>query len=192
MTDENLARENGELRQRLAQADRDRDAVISEREHGWRWKTFGEKAVAAGLPEVFDRFSREIAEGGWDAVLKKWTREVPPSPRSGQSAAGSTWTVIPGVGGGCRETVIVFLDDEHPEFHMRYMGHGGAIEALLRHLVECQAVRRVMILTNQYHGTGFKRGMLPWIRAWENRGIAFAVGLVGPDDHNLVPLNVGS
>ena len=163
-----------------------RHAMINERER----RVFGDRAVAAGLNEVFDRFSSEIAECGWDAMMKKWTQEAPPSSRSGQLAAGSSWTVIPGNGGGCRDTVIVFLDDEEDPGFV-YNGRGGAI-GLMRHLVECQKIRRVMILTTQYSRTGFRRRMLPWIRAWENRGIAFAAALVGPDDRQLVPLAVGS
>lgn len=147
------------------------------------WNGFDEAAIEAGLPELFDEIAGRIRDSGWSKTVEDYVH--------GRGSGGSM-TVIPGQGESCTETVVVFITSEDRARHWTKLGgHGDEMEALKMHLVECPRVRRVLILTDTLVGASFRHEHLRCLRAWSNRGIAFALGFVGPDGRTTVPLPLG-
>ncbi len=145
-----------------------------------------------GLGELFNRIAGEILDGGWDWAYGRWVGDTDGAATNTSGSGGSgNITVIPGTGGACTETVLVFLKsrDWPHGFHHRH--HGEEMETLKIHLVECQKVRRVMIISDTIHTPSFDEGYLRWIRAWSRRGVAFAHALVAPDRRTLLPIPLG-
>lgn len=169
-----------------------------ERRREWFDRNFGRKATQAGLPEVYDEFDGSIRDHGWEEVYRRWVSK-PAAPSVGRSQSGSGYTVIPGIGGACNETVVVFIDSgpydrslPHEPFFRRPRRRVDELETLKLHLVECQRVRRVMILSAWLEWDYFREEVLPWVQAWENRGVAFALAVVAPGGRQLVPVRLGS
>jgi hypothetical protein len=65
------------------------------------------------------------------------------------------------------------------------------LSSLKIHLVECQKVQRVMILSDTIHTPSFDKDYLRWIRAWSGRGVTFGHALVAPDRRTLLPVPLG-
>jgi hypothetical protein len=145
-----------------------------------------------GLREWFHRIAGEIIEGGWDWAYRRWVGDPDgdTTNTSGSSGDGNI-SVIPGTGGACTETVLVFLKsrDWPHGFHPRHQGQ--EMDTLRIHLVECQKVRRVLIISDTIHMPSFDDEYLRWIRAWSARGVAFAHALVTPDRRTLLPIPLG-
>ena len=170
-------RENEELRNCIEMMER-----RSRHDHGLR-NGFDRAATEAGLPELFDEIAGRIRDSGWSKTVEDYVH--------GRGSGGSM-TVIPGQGESCTETVVVFITSEdRPRHWTKLGGHGDEMEALKMHLVECPRVRRVLILTDTLVGTSFRHEHLRCLRAWSNRGVAFALGFVGPDGRTTVPLPLG-
>ena len=145
-----------------------------------------------GLREWFQRIAEEILDGGWDSAYERWVGDTDGAATNTSGSGGSgNITVIPGTGDACTETVLVFLKsrDWPHGFHHRH--HGEEMETLKIHLVECQKVRRVMIISDTIHTPSFDKDYLRWIRAWSGRGVAFAHALVAPDQRTLLPIPLG-
>jgi hypothetical protein len=145
-----------------------------------------------GLGELFNRIAGEILEGGWDQAYDRWVGSFDKSTTQSSGSGGDgNITVIPGTGGACTETVLVFLKsrDWPHGFHPRH--HGQEMDTLRIHLVECQKVRRVLIISDTIHMPSFDDEYLRWIRAWSARGVAFAHALVAPDRRTLLPIPLG-
>jgi hypothetical protein len=113
------------------------------------------------------------------------------SAQGSRSGGDGDISVIPGTGGACTETVLVFLSDRDwpHRFHSRHAS--DAMETLKIHLVECQKVQRVMILSDTIHTPSFDKDYLRWIRAWSGRGVTFGHALVAPDRRTLLPVPLG-
>jgi hypothetical protein len=157
----------------------------------------GQPSATAGwgdpvLQGLFNDIAREILEGGWDRAYDRWVGSFDESTTqsSGSSGDGNI-SVIPGTGGACTETVLVLLKsrDWPHGFHPRH--HGQEMDTLRIHLVECQKVRRVLIISDTINMPSFDDEYLRWIRAWSARGVAFAHALVAPDRRTLLPIPLG-
>lgn len=145
-----------------------------------------------GLRDLFDRLAREMLDGGWDWIWDRWVGHQEQSSAQGsRSGSDGDISVIPGTGGACTETVLVFLSDRDwpHRFHSRHAS--DAMETLKIHLVECQKVQRVMIISDTIHTPSFDKDYLRWIRAWLGRGVTFAHALVAPDRRTLLPVPLG-
>jgi hypothetical protein len=145
-----------------------------------------------GLGEWFHRIAGEILDEGWDWAYGRWVGDTDGAATNPSGSGGSgNITVIPGTGGACTETVLVFLKsrDWPHGFHLRH--HGEGMETLKIHLIECQKVRRVMIISDTIHTPSFDEDYMRWIRAWSGRGVAFAHALVAPDRRTLLPIPLG-
>ena len=119
-----------------------------------------------GLGELFNRIAGEILDGGWDWAYGRWVGDTDGAATNTSGSGGSgNITVIPGTGGACTDTALVFS--------------------------KCQKVRRVMIISDTIHTPSFDEGYLRWIRAWSRRGVAFAHALVAPDRRTLLPIPLG-
>jgi hypothetical protein len=167
----------GSLRRQMAMSHRYKDPTES---------------LESGLGELFQRIAGEILEEGWDLTYNRWVGNFDESTTQSSGSSGSgNITVIPGTGGACTETVLVFLKsrDWPHRFHPRH--HGEEMETLRIHLVECQKVRRVMIISDTVHTPSFDEDYLRWVRAWSTRGVAFAHALVAPDRRTLLPIPLG-
>ena len=133
-----------------------------------------------------------MLDGGWDWLWDRWVMDPEQSSAQGsRSGSDGDISVIPGTGGACTETVLVFLiDRDWPHrFHPRH--HNDAMETLKIHLVECQKVQRVMIISDTIHTPSFDKDYLRWIRAWSGRGVTFGHALVAPDRRTLLPVPLG-
>lgn len=208
--------DDSNLRQRLAKAEAEAEALraqleLHRREHQQDTANLAKRleslqtemaarrrhkdpvdAWEPGLREWFHRIAREILDGGWDWAYGRWVGDTDgDTTNTSGSSSGGTITVIPGTGGACTETVLVFLKsrDWPHGFHHRH--HGEEMETLKIHLVECQKVRRVMIISDTIHTPSFDKDYLRWIRAWSGRGVAFAHALVAPDQRTLLPIPLG-
>ena len=200
---EAMRREMRALSEHLAEATRRAEEAgrqlreQEERRRDWVDRNFGRKAAQAGLPEVYEEFYRSIRDHGWEEVYRRWVSERA-APGEGRSRSGSCYTVIPGTGRACNETVTVFIGSRNTDwfldepFFRRHHRRVDELEALKLHLVECQLVRRVMILTEWLEGGYFREEVLPWVQAWENRGVAFALAVVSPGGRQLLPVRLGS
>lgn len=201
---EAMRREMRALSEHLAEASRRAEEAgrqlreQEDRRREWVDRNFGRKAAQAGLPEVYDEFFHSIRERGWEEVYRQWVSERA-APAVGRSRSGSSYTVIPGVGGACDETVVVFIASSpydrffsQDPFLRRPRRRVDELETLKLHLVECQLVRRVMIISEWIDGEYFRDEVLPWLQAWENRGVAFALAVVAPGGRQLIPVRLGS
>ena len=167
----------GSLRREMAMSRRQKDPVDA-------WEP--------GLREWFHRIAREILDGGWDWAYRRWVGDTDEAATNrSASGGGGNITVIPGTGGACTETVLVFLKsrDWPRGFHPRH--HREEMETLKIHLIECQKVRRVLIFSDSIHMPSFDEDYLRWIRAWSGRGVALAHALVAPDRRTLLPIPLG-
>jgi hypothetical protein len=208
--------DDSNLRQRLAKAEAEAEALraqleLHRREHEQHAATLAKRLESlqtemavrrrrrdpsesweSGLGELFNRIAGEIIEGGWDWTYRRWVGDPDgdTTKTSGSSGDGNI-SVIPGTGGACTETVLVFLKsrDWPHGFHPRH--HGQEMDTLRIHLVECQKVRRVLIISDTIHMPSFDDEYLRWIRAWSARGVAFAHALVAPDRRTLLPIPLG-
>jgi hypothetical protein len=134
-----------------------------------------------------------MLDGGWDWIWDRWVGHQEQSSAQGsRSGSDGDISVIPGTGGACTETVLVFLSDRDwpHRFHSRQAS--DAMETLKIHLVECQKVQRVMIISDTIHTPSFDKDYLRWIRAWSGRGVNFGHALVAPDRRTLLPVPLGA
>ena len=209
--------DDSNLRQRLAKAEAEAEALraqldLHRREHEQHTASLAKRLESLqtemamsrrhkdpteswepGLGELFNRIAGEILDGGWDSAYERWVGDTDGAATNTSGSGGSgNITVIPGTGDACTETVLVFLKsrDWPHGFHHRH--HGEEMETLKIHLVECQKVRRVMIISDTIHTPSFDKDYLRWIRAWSGRGVAFAHALVAPDRRTLLPIPLGS
>ena len=208
--------DDSNLRQRLAKAEAEAEALraqldLHRREHEQHTASLAKRLESLqtemamsrrhkdpteswepGLGELFNRIAGEILDGGWDSAYERWVGDTDGAATNTSGSGGSgNITVIPGTGDACTETVLVFLKsrDWPHGFHHRH--HGEEMETLKIHLVECQKVRRVMIISDTIHTPSFDKDYLRWIRAWSGRGVAFAHALVAPDQRTLLPIPLG-
>jgi hypothetical protein len=186
-----LENECRELQRHADRLERDRDLLRRERDDELR-PSHATSAWDQGLRDLFNRLAREMLDGGWDWLRDRWVMDPEQSSAQGsRSGDDGDISVIPGTGGACTETVLVFLSvrDWPHRFHSRHAS--DAMETLKIHLVECQKVQRVMILSDTIHTPSFDKDYLRWIRAWSGRGVTFGHALVAPDRRTLLPVPLG-
>lgn len=186
-----LENEFRELQQHAKRLERDRDWLRRERDDDRR-PSDATSAWDQGLRDLFNRLAREMLDGGWDWLRDRWVMDPEQSSAQGsRSGSDGDISVIPGTGGACTETVLVFLSDRDwpHRFHSRHAS--DAMETLKIHLVECQKVQRVMIISDTIHTPSFDKDYLRWVRAWSGRGVTFAHALVAPDRRTLLPVPLG-
>jgi hypothetical protein len=186
-----LENEFRELQQHAKRLEQDRDWLRRERDDDRRLSA-ATSAWDQGLRDLFNRLSREMLDGGWDWLRDRWVLDPEQSSAQGSRSGGDgDISVIPGTGGACTETVLVFLSDRDwpHRFHSRHAS--DAMETLKIHLVECQKVQRVMIISDTIHTPSFDKDYLRWIRAWSGRGVTFGHALVAPDRRTLLPVPLG-
>ncbi len=186
-----LENEFRELQQHAKRLEQDRDWLRRERDDDRRLSA-ATSAWDQGLRDLFNRLSREMLDGGWDWLRDRWVMDPEQSSAQGsRSGSDGDISVIPGTGGACTETVLVFLSDRDwpHRFHSRHAS--DAMETLKIHLVECQKVQRVMVISDTIHTPSFDKDYLRWIRAWSGRGVTFGHALVAPDRRTLLPVPLG-
>jgi hypothetical protein len=186
-----LEKEFRELQRHADCLEQDRDWLRRERDDDRRLSA-ATSAWDQGLRDLFNRLAREMLDGGWDWLRDRWVMDPEQSSAQGSRSGGDgDISVIPGTGGACTETVLVFLSDRDwpHRFHSRHAS--DAMETLKIHLVECQKVQRVMIISDTIHTPSFDKDYLRWIRAWSGRGVTFGHALVAPDRRTLLPVPLG-
>lgn len=186
-----LEKEFRELQRHADCLEQDRDWLRRERDDDRRLSA-ATSAWDQGLRDLLNRLAREMLDGGWDWLRDRWVMDPEQSSAQGSRSGGDgDISVIPGTGGACTETVLVFLSDRDwpHRFHSRHAS--DAMETLKIHLVECQKVQRVMILSDTIHTPSFDKDYLRWIRAWSGRGVTFGHALVAPDRRTLLPVPLG-
>jgi hypothetical protein len=186
-----LEKEFRELQRHADCLEQDRDWLRRERDDDRRLSA-ATSAWDQGLRDLFNRLAREMLDGGWDWLRDRWVMDPEQSSAHGSRSGGDgDISVIPGTGGACTETVLVFLSDRDwpHRFHSRHAS--DAMETLKIHLVECQKVQRVMVLSDTIHTPSFDKDYLRWIRAWSGRGVTFGHALVAPDRRTLLPVPLG-
>jgi hypothetical protein len=168
-------------------------SALEEDSDGWPQGCFSRAARERGLPKVFGRILADILEGGWGEVYDRWVggSSEGQDSRIGPGRSGGI-TVIPGEGGSCTDTVVVFIKSEELDHDQFYRFPNEEIEALKLHLIECHRVRGVLIITEALHpgfsGDEFSR----WLRAWATRGVAFSLAVVAPGGRFMVPVPLGA
>jgi len=186
-----LERQCEEIRRHAAGLEHQVGALRRERDDDRRLSA-ATSAWDQGLRDLFNRLAREMLDGGWDWLRDRWVMDPEQSSAQGsRSGSDGDISVIPGTGGACTETVLVFLSDRDwpHRFHSRHAS--DAMETLKIHLVECQKVQRVMVISDTIHTPSFDKDYLRWIRAWSGRGVTFGHALVAPDRRTLLPVPLG-
>ncbi len=149
--------------------------------------SFGDDALRVGLDAFFRDVASDIARMGWEEFFRKVTSGNP------NGAGGDPLTVIPSkaTGAACNETALVLLGVPHDRAFLPFAGvRGSALDSLKLHLIECQRVRRVLVVSDWGCPWDLDVAERRWIHGWRARGVAFAMAIVTPGGKSAIPIPI--
>lgn len=109
---------------------------------------------------------------------------------SGSKGPGTGVTVIPSKGNACTPLLVVVHNSWHG--HGRHFGgdleRGEELEALRLHLVTCDKVKAVMIISEVWDSCQWAEHWEVLTEAWSRRGIVFGFAVPSARGRDLVPI----
>jgi len=148
------------------------------------------RAEETGLNQLFRDFLRLTQEVGYRKASEAWMKGQQGSGSKGQSKGhGGGITVIPSEGNACTPLVVVFIHSWHG--HRRHFGgdlRGEELEALALHLVLCEKVKGVAIISEVWDSCQWTEHWEKLTDAWSRRGIVFGFAVPTALGRELVPI----